>query len=121
VGGSADGSGFFARFNWPISVAVDSAGTVYVADSWNHTIRKGYPARPPSAFVISAAGFGFDGGQFGFSFTGPGLAGQLVVVEASTDLVSWLPIWTNTTTDVLNFSDRQSDAHSHRFYRAHTP
>jgi len=26
-----------------------------------------------------------------------------VVVEASTDLVSWLPLWTNTFTSILNF------------------
>ena len=38
--GSADGTGSAARFNSPRGVAVDSAGTVYVADTNNHTIRK---------------------------------------------------------------------------------
>jgi len=38
--GSADGTGAAARFNVPSGVAVDSAGNVYVADSFNHTIRK---------------------------------------------------------------------------------
>ena len=42
-GGSADGAGSAARFNWPSSVAVDGAGNVYVADTDNHTIRKGVP------------------------------------------------------------------------------
>ncbi len=38
--GSADGIGSDARFNSPHGVAVDSAGSVYVADSGNSTIRK---------------------------------------------------------------------------------
>ncbi|MDQ6654195.1 MAG: putative Ig domain-containing protein [Verrucomicrobiota bacterium] len=44
-GGSSDGTGPSARFNLPESLAVDSAGTVYVADTYNHTIRKISPAR----------------------------------------------------------------------------
>lgn len=38
--GSTDGTGAAARFAGPYAVAVDSTGTVYVADTWNHTIRK---------------------------------------------------------------------------------
>jgi len=38
--GSADATGTAARFFNPNGVAVDSAGTVYVADFDNHTIRK---------------------------------------------------------------------------------
>ncbi len=38
--GSADGLGSFARFNSPSGLTVDSAGTVYVADTGNATIRK---------------------------------------------------------------------------------
>ena len=39
-GGTTDGTGSAARFSLPAAVAVDSSGTVYVADSGNHTIRK---------------------------------------------------------------------------------
>ncbi|MBI5689797.1 MAG: immunoglobulin domain-containing protein [Verrucomicrobia bacterium] len=39
VNGSADGTGGAARFNAPAGVAVTSLGTVYVADTYNHTIR----------------------------------------------------------------------------------
>jgi sugar lactone lactonase YvrE len=38
--GSADGSGTAARFWRPQGIAVDANGTVYVADTENHTIRK---------------------------------------------------------------------------------
>ena len=38
--GSADGTGSSARFYWPNGVAVDGSGNVYVADTFNHTIRK---------------------------------------------------------------------------------
>lgn len=38
--GSRDGTGIYARFNFPASVAVDSLGNIYVADLYNCTIRK---------------------------------------------------------------------------------
>src|SRR5262245_25266645 len=42
--GSADGMGSAARFNGPSAAAVDYAGNVYVADTFNCTIRKVTPA-----------------------------------------------------------------------------
>lgn len=38
--GNTDGTGSEARFNYPYGVATDNGGNVYVADSFNHTIRK---------------------------------------------------------------------------------
>jgi hypothetical protein len=38
--GSADGTGAAARFNNPTGVAIDGMGNLYVADTFNHTIRK---------------------------------------------------------------------------------
>jgi sugar lactone lactonase YvrE len=117
--GNADGTGSAARFLDPRGVAVDSAGNVYVADTANNTIRKGYPENVPAVIVTFGPGLGFNGGRFGFALTGP--AGQLVVVETSSDLVSWLPVWTNSFTDPVHFSDPQTGLHSSRFYRALTP
>jgi len=36
----ADGDGSSARFDKPNAVAVDAAGNTYVADTWNHLVRK---------------------------------------------------------------------------------
>jgi len=38
--GEADGAGGAARFNQPSGLAVDGAGVLYVADTYNHTIRR---------------------------------------------------------------------------------
>jgi len=68
--GSDDGTGSAAIFYYPSGVATDSSGNVYVADTDNDTIRKGFPQPqltillsgvPPSGIVLTwptnAAGF----------------------------------------------------------------
>jgi sugar lactone lactonase YvrE len=110
--GTADGAASAARFSNPSGIAVDSAGNVYVADFYFNTIRKGFPAPR----ILNS---GFIGGHFRFDLSGP--TGRSVVVEASTDLANWLPLWTNTFTGVINFSDPQTGVYSNRFYRAHVP
>ena len=42
--GTNNGTGSTARFDYPYDVAVDRGGTVYVADTYNHVIRKITPA-----------------------------------------------------------------------------
>ena len=42
--GRLDGTGSVAFFNRPRAVAVSNLGTVYVADTYNHLIRKITPA-----------------------------------------------------------------------------
>ena len=115
--GSADGTGSDARFFYPRGVAVDRAGNVYVADTSNNTIRMGRPER--IVIVSSGPSFGFNSGQFGFRLSGP--TGKSAVVEASADLLNWLPLSTNTFAGALDFSDPQSGAFSNRFYRVRSP
>lgn len=86
------------------------------------TIRKGYAGYPPLTFLMTGAGFGFSGPNFGLSLTGPsGQATVTVVIESSADLVNWLPLQTNTFTGILSFTDSQAGANSRRFYRARVP
>ena len=62
--GYQDGAGAVAQFYEPAGVAVDSAGNVYVADNWNHRIRK----ISPEGVVSTLAGSGPTGaGQGGFA------------------------------------------------------
>ena len=54
--GSADGTGASARFYWPWGLAVNSTGTLFVADTHNRTIRIGVPIVPiPPALQILCA------------------------------------------------------------------
>jgi hypothetical protein len=54
--GSADGTGSAAQFCWPSGVAVDSAGNLYVADTFNNTIRLGRPACPDAPTIDLVTG-----------------------------------------------------------------
>lgn len=53
VSGSADGLGAAAGFYIPLAVALDSAGTLYVSDAFNHTIRKVSPDGNVTTFAGS--------------------------------------------------------------------
>jgi hypothetical protein len=50
--GYADGQGSNARFNYPVGLAIDSAGNLYVSDSYNHRIRI-IPTTGASAGTVS--------------------------------------------------------------------
>jgi hypothetical protein len=60
---------------------------------------------------------GFTNGVFGFDISGP--SGSSVVIQASADLQTWIPLQTNLLgSGPLYFSDPQSPANVRRFYRA---
>jgi hypothetical protein len=88
---------------------------------WSADLRSG----AKQVCLNSGQGFGFNGGQFGFSLTGP--AAQSVVVQGSMDLLSWLPLWTNTFAGALKtirvhsqFVDRKSEGcDDHQLLDAH--
>jgi hypothetical protein len=73
VPGSANGVGSAARFLWPNGVAVKEDGTMYVADTYNNTIRKITPARSVSTLAGAAGVAGFADGVGGAArFSQPG-------------------------------------------------
>jgi hypothetical protein len=66
---------------------------------------------------IGPGSAGMKPGGFGFTITR--LTNQTIVVEASTNLSNWQPIWTNTLPGAsADFVDPEWLNHSNRFYRA---
>ena len=81
--GSSDGTGSAARFNGPSSVAVDASGNVYVADTFNSTIRMVTPGGGVSTLAGLAGNEGdSDGTGSAASFFIP----QSVAVDSSGNL-----------------------------------
>src|SRR5690606_2485867 len=90
--GFADGPAHAARFSTLSGIAVDAAGTVYLADTGNHAIR----AVSPDGHVTTLAGTGRAGHRDGIgsdaAFDGPmGLAldpsGTLYIADAYNDAI----------------------------------
>lgn len=76
-----------------------------------------FTAVPTPLVITTDAVFGFTNGVFGFNVTGP--SGSNVVIQASTDLKTWIPLQTNLLGNgLLYFSDLQSATNVQRFYRA---
>jgi len=110
--GSADGIGSAARFGGPGSVAVDSAGNLFVADTGNGTIRKGIRIAG-GPFWLSVPGTPANG-QFTFNLHGD--PGQAYEVQTSTNLRDWTPLTTLTLTSTTASFTNSMDV-AHRFYR----
>jgi len=100
-------------------VAANAVYYYYGTSGWGATYG-GLPAvglfMPPQ---ISGVGSNVGVPSGNFSFTITGVSGQTIVVEASTNLVNWQPVWTNTLSGTsANFTDPQWKNYPSRFYRA---
>jgi sugar lactone lactonase YvrE len=70
--GSEDGKGSTARFHTPWGIAIDSNGTLYVADRQNHSIRKILLDGTVSTVAVSAVSSGsFNGKDSAAHFVAP--------------------------------------------------
>lgn len=79
--GFLDGTGSTAKFDHPIGLATDSFGNIYVADTWNHKIRKITPAGVVITLAGSIQGFA-DGPGVAAKFNYP----QGVATDASDNI-----------------------------------
>jgi sugar lactone lactonase YvrE len=119
AGGRADGAGSAARFENPNGVAVDSHGTVYVADSLNHTIRMG---RPVIQMQPAPAAFSSQIQTQGFGCSISLASGLNYRIQGSSNLSDWSDL-TNFTPAGLTYSfwDNEATNLSQRFYRVLSP
>ena len=110
--GTANGTGNGARFRRPYSLAMDSAGNLYVADSENHRITKGTPLLQ----VDTGIGIRVSSGFFQMRLIGP--SGSNAVVEASGDLATWTPVQTNALPQASLDVSLPLDTNQNQFFRA---
>jgi hypothetical protein len=113
--------------NSPGSLNTDTfqgeVGTVYYAPNttgWTNV----YGGWPTAAWKpkIASPGKGAGAGASDFNFNISWMPNTSVVVEASTNLLNWTPVTTNTLTSGTNqFSDSTWTNYSRRFYRLRSP
>jgi NHL repeat len=115
--GNADGTGAAAQFNNPIGVACDSAGNVYVADTYNHCIRKVTPAGVVTTFAGSAESPGNADGTDAARFNYPNgvacdSAGYLYVADTNNHCIRKVTpagVVTTLAGDINNPTDGHAD------------
>jgi hypothetical protein len=98
-------------------------GTVYYlpgTTGWSSRFQLWFTALWLPQMPTNDSSFGVQANGFGFNINWA--SGQTVVVEASTDLINWQPVQTNTlTTGSAYFSDPQWTNYPSRYYRISSP
>lgn len=111
-----------ASFSRPFGIVADDLGNIVITGESTLPVGRSYVTiryGAQQALSISTApgSFGYSNGHFGFKLTGP--TGSSVVIQASSDLLTWTPVETNILAGgVLAFTDPQSSLIGRRFYRA---
>jgi uncharacterized delta-60 repeat protein len=115
--GGWQSTGDFVATNATIRARGYVTGGVGNRSSWYvESIVTADPRTPP-AILVDDASFGINSNRFGFNIGA--LAGQVVVLESSTNLVNWTALSTNGfTTGPIFFADPDSENFHWRFYRA---
>ncbi|HXP62031.1 MAG TPA: hypothetical protein VN829_16160, partial [Dongiaceae bacterium] len=109
----ADGTGPVAQFGRACHVALDGAGNLYVADSGNNVIWKGFPANSVPSPVL-APPVSSDG-RLGLGVTG--LTNLAVGLESSSDLTHWGIIGVGVLADGTNSFSVPLATPGNQFYR----
>ena len=118
--GRVDGSGSAASFDSPLSVAVDSSGNVFVAETYDNKIRKITPAGVVTTFAGSFSGSA-DGIGTAANFTHPtdvevDASGNILVAEYH-KIRKITPAAAVTTIAGTNMARDGSDAAAANFYQ----
>ncbi|TKC60288.1 hypothetical protein FBD94_15395 [Pedobacter hiemivivus] len=90
--GSANGTGTAASFQFPMGLAFDGSGNLYVSDAYNHKIRKISPLGVVSDFAGSGSAGAANGAPGSASFNLPmglafDVAGNLYVADRANDKI----------------------------------
>jgi DNA-binding beta-propeller fold protein YncE len=107
VKGFAEGSGQSASFSEPAGVAADSAGTVYVADTWNHCIRAVTPEGEVSVYGSYRGSWGYLDGESANAKVGTpgtlaiGRFGNLYFTDGSIPVIRKLSVGYTVSAPVL--------------------
>jgi sugar lactone lactonase YvrE len=112
-GAYTDGTGSAARLYNPYGIAVDSAGKLYIGDSFADNIVQ---ASAVVAFGTGAGSLLVTNGAFQMNLSGP-LNGN-VVLETSTNLIFWTPVQTNLFTNGSSSAVIPLTPDPGRFFRA---
>ena len=76
--GSSDGVGTAAQFNFPVGISVDSDGNLFIADQFNHAIRKSTPSASVTTIAGAAVNRGAADGAALVATFGPSMTGSAI-------------------------------------------